>query len=68
MENIIVRFIDLTVPGVTVTDCDGNFNVYINARLSAEQQRTVYEHELNHIKFDHFFDNKPVAENERQAG
>lgn len=68
MENIIVRFIDMDVPGVTVLDSDGNYNIYINARLSFEQRRKVYDHELRHIDLDHFYDGRSVAENEKEAG
>ncbi|WP_316607790.1 hypothetical protein [uncultured Ruminococcus sp.] len=68
MEDIIVRIIDLTVPGVTVLDEDGNYNIYINARLSYEQQQQVYNHEMKHINLGHFYDSSPVADNERDAG
>lgn len=68
MEDIIVRIIDLTVPGVTVLDEDGNYNIYLNARLSYEQQQQVYNHEMKHINLNHFYDSKSVADNERDAG
>ena len=67
MNNVIVRFIDLPVPGMVVTDPDGDYNVYINARLSAEGRKKVYKHEMNHIKGDHFFDDRPLAELEHEA-
>lgn len=68
MEDIIVRIIDLTVPGVTVLDEDGNYNIYINAHLSYEQQQQVFNHEMKHINLGHFYDSKSVADNERDAG
>lgn len=68
MEDIIVRIIDLTVPGVTVLDEDGNYNIYINAHLSYEQQQQVFNHEMKHINLGHFYDNSPAADNERDAG
>ena len=68
MEYIFVRLIDMEVPGVTVLDEDGNYNIYINARLSHEQRKRVYKHEMKHINLGHFYDNKSVAENERDAG
>lgn len=68
MGEVIVRLIDMEVPGVTVLDSDGNYNMYINARLSFEQQQKVYKHELRHITGGHFFDHKTVEENEREAG
>lgn len=68
MNDIIVRLMDLPVPGVTVTDPDGNYNMYINARLSFEGRRKVYKHEMNHIKKDHFSDDRPISEIEKEAG
>lgn len=68
MEEVIVRLIDLTVPGVTVLDEDGNYNVYINARLSFEERKKTLAHELRHIKKDHFFDDRMIAEIEKEAG
>lgn len=59
---------DLTVPGVTVLDEDGNYNVYINARLSFEERQKAFAHELRHIKKDHFFDDRPIDEIEKEAG
>lgn len=68
MEEVIVRLIDLTVPGVTVLDEDGNYNVYINARLSFDERKKALAHELRHIKKDHFFDDRTIAELEKEAG
>jgi len=68
MEFVIIRIMDLTVPGVTVLDDDGNYNVYINARLTYEQRQTVLAHELRHINKGHFYDNRPVVEDEEEAG
>lgn len=50
-SNIIVRLIALpcSVRGFTLADEDGNYNVYLNDRLSREMQRRVYKHELRHI-------------------
>ena len=68
MEDVIVRLIDLPVPGVTVLDSDGNYNVYINARLSYEERKKTLAHELRHISKDHFYDDKSVADCEKEAG
>lgn len=68
MNDVIVRLIDLTVPGVTVLDENGDYNVYINARLSFEERRKAYAHELRHIKKDHFSDDRPIGEIEKEAG
>ena len=54
--NYIVRYIDLpcSVKGVTVTDIDGFFNIYINSRLPIEEQRRALRHEITHISRDDF--------------
>lgn len=57
MDDTIVRYVDLpcSVRGVTVLDFDGNYNVYINSRLSYDVQQGALEHELNHIKNNDFY-------------
>jgi hypothetical protein len=51
MSNIFVRLIDLpcTVRGYTALDDEGNYNIYLNARLNNEQQKNAYKHEMSHI-------------------
>ena len=68
MDLIFVRLIDMEVPGVTVLDENGDYNMYINARLTYEQRLKTYNHEIKHINLGHFYDNKSVTENEREAG
>lgn len=67
---IHLRWIEMpiTVEGVTIPDPDGDFNVYINTLLSESKRKKVVEHELAHIKFDHFYDDQPVIINELEAG
>ena len=69
LGDIFIRGLELplTVKGVTVLDCDGNFNVYINILLSYETQRNATKHEIKHIKKDHFYDFEPVIHNELEA-
>lgn len=69
MGNIYIRGLPLPIKikGVTVVDCDGNFNVYINTALSRDTQLKATEHELKHIKLDHFYDYEPVIVNELEA-
>jgi Zn-dependent peptidase ImmA (M78 family) len=68
MGDFFVRIINIDVPGVTVLDEDGNYNVYINARLSYEQRKEVLKHELKHIGKDHFYKDISVIECEKEAG
>ena len=37
------------IKGYTAIDNDGNYNIYLNDRLSSEQQRITYLHEMAHI-------------------
>ena len=65
-----VRYVDfpVTVKGVTIPNDDGTFDIYINSVLCEEQQRECLEHELRHIRKDHFYtDTKPIREVEREA-
>lgn len=67
MEKIIVRHIDLPYGenGFVREDVDGNYNIYINARLSIDMQRKTIRHELNHVKRGDFdsVENIQVIEN-----
>ena len=65
-----VRLLDLppTVEGVTVPNDDGTFDIYINALLSPERQQEKLDHELEHIRKDHFYnDTKTIEEVESEA-
>jgi hypothetical protein len=52
LDDYYVRFINLpiTVKGLTVVDETGFYNIYINSRLSYEEQERTKAHELEHIK------------------
>lgn len=67
---IFVRMIPLpdTVPAVTIPNDDSTFDVYINANLPEEYQNRALEHELEHIRRDHFYNDDPVWLNEQEAG
>ena len=56
MNEVATRLIDLptTIRAYTVLDTEGNYNVYVNARLNNEARRKAYEHEIDHIKEDDF--------------
>ena len=53
---------------VTIPNTDATFDVYINSTLPEELQQKAMEHELNHIRLNHFYDDAPVAQNEKEAG
>lgn len=69
MDCIIIRLVDLpdSVPAVTVKDGNDDYNMYINARLSADARAKAYWHEIEHIRRGHFYSQRPVADLEREA-
>ena len=72
MEEVIVRIVDMPagVRGLTLPDIDGVFDVYINGKLSPEDQRKTFEHELEHIRKGDWqrLDCMSVAEIEQEIG
>ena len=69
MTDYFVRLIELPVKveGVTVPNSDGSFSIYINSVLSEQKRSAVLEHELRHIRAEHFYLDMPVENMERQA-
>ena len=63
MNDIITRIEDLpcSTNAVTVMDVNGDYNIYINAKLSKIEQRKAYQHELEHICRNHFYDHKSAS-------
>ena len=56
MLEYYVRLVSLprAVEGVSVPNDDGSFDIYINSRLSPQQREETLEHELRHLKQEHF--------------
>lgn len=53
----IIDFPDATTKAMCILDSNGDYNIYINARVSAANQAEGYLHELKHIArgdFDKF--------------
>lgn len=69
MDCIIIRKIDLpeTVPGVTRRDEEGDYNVYLNARLSYDAQAQALQHEVAHIKRGDFYDERRARDIEKEV-
>lgn len=69
MDAVIIRLVDMpvTMPGCTVKDANGDYNVYINARLNEEQRVSAYWHEMDHIRRGHFYQERTVAEMEEEV-
>ncbi len=56
MDNVYLRFVSLpaTIKGLTVQDEAGDYNVYINSRLTHEANQQTLQHELRHISNNDF--------------
>ena len=70
MDAIIIRLIDMpvSVHAVTRKDAEGDYNVYVNARLDADARAKAVRHELRHIVLGHFYEHdRTVAELEDEA-
>lgn len=69
MENEIVRLAPLPprVNAVVLVDENGDYNIYVNQCLSFEEARRAYKHELEHIRKNHLFIDKPVEKCEAEA-
>lgn len=69
MDEILCRVIDLPshVNAVTVVDENDDFNIYVNAKLSYEEQINAYRHECKHIGKNHFYSERSVSRCEEEA-
>ena len=69
MDNIVCRKIDLPgkINAITVVDENGDYNVYVNSRLSVIEQKNAFSHEKRHITKCHFYCNKNIIACEREA-
>lgn len=69
-DNIFIRPISLpgSVRAVTLPNDDGSFDIYVNISLPDELQRKAIDHELLHIRKNHFYNDDPVWINEQEAG
>ena len=66
MDAIITRIIDMPtgVKGMTVKDENDDYNIYLNARYSPDQQADAFQHEVEHIRRGDFYTDKSVGEKE----
>lgn len=69
MTDYYVRLVELprTVEGVSIPNDDGSFDIYINSLLSPLRRQEVLEHELGHIRREHFYLDMSLGLMERQA-
>lgn len=69
MDDVFIRLVtfpSLTTESACVTDPDGNYNIYIDERLSDETKKRKLEHELTHAKQNHFADDIVVSDIEEK--
>lgn len=61
-----IRFVSLpeSIEGMTILDCDGFANIYINSCLSYEARETVAWHELQHIIRDDAYNELDIRDAE----
>ena len=67
---VFIRLIDFPTcacGGFVIPNDDGTYSVYLNSRLSRQQNVESMEHELLHIKKDDLYRNVPVQVIERDA-
>lgn len=64
----LVPFPPGKIDGAVTPNDDGTFSVYIDAAATREKQMEALDHELNHIRMDHFYVGKPIDEIEAEAG
>lgn len=55
-ENIGVYFIDMDccIDEQVISNSDGSYSIFINARLNYERQMLAYQHAIEHIMNDDF--------------
>lgn len=61
-----IRYIDMpsVTKGMTIEDADGFFNIYINASLSAAEQKEAIKHEIRHLERNDFDTEKSLRDAE----
>lgn len=69
MEQIIIRYIDLpcSSKGYVRRDTEGDYNIYINARLSYDTQQAAIQHEMAHIENGDFDNDVSIERVEERA-
>lgn len=70
MSDYFVRLIDLpcTVGGFIKPNDDGTYSIYLNSRLSRDQNIKSLEHELKHIENEDFYRCASLQQMENEAG
>lgn len=53
--------------GITVLDENGDYNIYLNDRISYDAQAEAFRHEVEHIRQGHFYTYEDLQVLENQA-
>lgn len=70
MNDIYVRLVSFPVFSVrsaVILDENGDYNIYLDERLSDEDKRRALHHEYRHIKNNHFRDAIAAHDAEKEA-
>lgn len=69
IPDVFIRLVDFpaTVNAVIVPNCDDTYNIYVNSRLSEDEQRIALEHELYHLRREHLWSKISVHNCEMSA-
>lgn len=64
MGTIIVRYMDLPgkCRGLVRRDAEGDYNIYINSRLSFDMQQDTIKHEVSHIENGDFDSDEDIRD------
>lgn len=62
-----VAFPNQAAGGVSVSNGDGTFSIYINTLCCPDRQRKALKHELQHLIDNHFFREAPIDVVEEEA-
>ena len=70
MNDVFVRYRDdlpYTVHGIVIMDDSSDYNVYINSRLSCDEQKKALKHEMTHIENGDYDSNSSIERVEERA-
>ena len=67
VDEYCIRYIDMPsrTKGLTIEDADGFYSIYINAKISAYEQKAAIIHELTHIRRNDFNNNNTLRQAEK---
>jgi predicted metal-dependent peptidase len=62
-----IDFPNRSVEAAAFVNDDGTFDIYINTLYPLSVQEAALHHELEHIRLNHFYSDKPIRQKEREA-